>query len=109
MSATTEPPNRPRESGWVWVAVLATVAWIATLPVIALVAEPTPDAIVFAPPHKLMGLLDGSDTRIVELNSTYMVVRGTERGFIRALYANGAWLVLPAREGGCIALRMPSA
>ncbi len=65
-------------------------------------AEPTRDAIVFGAPPSTLALLAGSDTRVVGIGDSYLVVRGAERGFVRALYANGAWIVLPARTGGCL-------
>lgn len=82
---------------------LALLAWIAMAAALTVFVEPTWDAVVISGTQDMAHLLEGSDTRIVDAPPGYLVVRGTEPGFVRALYANGAWLVLPARAGGCIA------
>jgi hypothetical protein len=103
---TTEA--RPLEAGLAWLRVggIALVGWFAFLP-FAMLFEPTWDAMIVGPPQRAIAALEGSDTRIMEIGSTYVVVRGTQGGYVRALYANGAGLVLPARAAGCIDLRSP--
>lgn len=91
---------------WLRVGGLALAGWFAFLP-IAMLLEPTWDAMIVGAPTRAIAALEGSDTRIMEIGATYVVVRGTERGYVRALYANGAGLVLPARAAGCIDLRSP--
>ena len=91
---------------WLRFGAMALAIWFAFLP-LAMLAEPTFDAMIVGPPDRTLAALAGSDTRIMELGDTYLVVRGSERGYVRALYANGAWLVLPARAGGCIDLSKP--
>jgi hypothetical protein len=82
-------------------AALALAAWFCLAAGIMAVAEPTRDAVVIGPPRETLAALAGSDTRIVEAGTGYLIVRGTQAGFVRALYAGGAWLVLPHRTGGC--------
>lgn len=110
MSTTTEARTgaSAAEAGLAWLRVggLALAGWFAFLP-LAMLFEPTWDAMIVGPPQRAIAALDGSDTRIMEIGSTYVVVRGTERGYVRALYANGAGLVLPAGAAGCIDLRSP--
>ncbi|MEQ1647113.1 MAG: hypothetical protein ABL898_00885 [Hyphomicrobiaceae bacterium] len=86
---------------------LSTVicGWFAIIVGVTVVAEPTKDVVIFGNPQRTLALLDGTDLRIVNLQSSYLIVRGAEQGFVRALYANGAWLVLPARGRTCFALR----
>ncbi len=92
---------------WLRVGGLALAAWFAFLP-IAMLFEPTWDAMIVGPPQRSIAALEGSDTRIMEIGATYVVVRASERGYVRALYGNGAWLVLPARAAGCIDLTNPA-
>ena len=78
-------------------AAITLIAWFGSLAALTLAIEPTRDVIVFGAAQSAMqapvGLLDAHDG--------FVRVRGSEAGFVRALYANGAWLVLPASNGGC--------
>jgi hypothetical protein len=104
MSTTTDIHESDSAFALVRPAGLTLAAWLALVAVITVVAEPMRDAVVFGAPEQTLALLTGSDTRIVDVQPTYLVVRGVERGFVRALYANGAWIVLPARSGSCLAI-----
>lgn len=86
-------------------ALLALAIWAGVAAAITVIAEPTPDAMVIAPTTDLAVLLHGSDTRITDVQRGYVLVRGMEKGFVAELYRNGAWLVLPARPGGCLSLQ----
>lgn len=83
----------------------AFVGWLAVLAGVTVVLEPTSDVVVFGPPERTLALLEGSDTRLTNITPRYAILRGTEPGFVRALYANGAGLVLPARNSSCLGLR----
>ncbi len=76
-----------------WVAVMALVTWMF---------EPTSDVLVLGPPKRTLALIEGTDIRIADLRSHYAILRGTERGFVRTLYARGAVLVLPAKSKSCL-------
>jgi hypothetical protein len=82
-------------------------AWAALVVAITAVAEPTRDAVIFGDPRRALALLEGTDTRILDVGAHRTIVRGTAKGFVRELYANGAWLVLPARAGGCLGRQTP--
>lgn len=77
--------------------------WFAMLVVLTVLVEPTRDVVVIGPAG--LAALADSDTRIGDVGRLSITVRGMERGFVRALYAGGAWLVLPSRVGGCLGLR----
>lgn len=79
--------------------------WLVVLAGVTAVLEPTEDVVVFGPPGRTIALLEGGDTRISDLRPHYAIVRGTQRGFVRALYFNGAGLVLPAKNSSCVGLR----
>ncbi|MGH6814249.1 MAG: hypothetical protein ACREC6_00935 [Hyphomicrobiaceae bacterium] len=101
MSTTIEGIGPPRRFGWMPYAAMAVGVRSVLLLAIAAFVEPTRDAVVLGPPVRTLQALAGSDTRIVDIGAVSVFVRGMEPGFVRALYANGAWLVLPARAGGC--------
>ncbi len=103
---TIEASNRPALcSDCVRTGALALAGWFALLTGMTVLAEPTSDVVIVGPQALVLQALRGSDTRIVAAGENYMRVRGMERGFVRALYANGAWLVLPGRAGGCRSYR----
>ncbi|EJZ21543.1 hypothetical protein NE852_10335 [Rhizobium sp. Pop5] len=45
---------------------------------------------------------------ILRWDRGFAVVTGERADYIRALYVNGAFLVLPVRKGGCLAFRPAS-
>jgi hypothetical protein len=79
--------------------------WTIALAVITLALEPVPTAAVLGPTARTIAALRGTDTRIVDAGPGYVIVRGYSPGFVRELYARGAFLVLPARTGGCLGER----
>lgn len=78
--------------------------WFGGLGAWTLLAEPSPNVMVFGPLSKIVGALDRSDMRIVDGGRGFLVVNGDKAGFVQALYRGGAWLVLPAPDGGCTGL-----
>jgi hypothetical protein len=73
--------------------------WLSTLVLMTLLFEPIPTVAVFGPAAQTIAALEGSDTRILDAGSGYVIVRGESEGFVRELYRKGALLVLPARDG----------
>lgn len=96
-----EPPSRSW-SRTLGIGGLAVFCWIAILVGVTVVAEPHPDVLVLGPPHHTLSLLRDTDIRVTDLQETHAVLHGTGRGFVRTLYARGAFLVLPARAPGCM-------
>jgi hypothetical protein len=86
------------------VTAAALTGWLVVLVGVTAATEPTRDVLLLGAPAYTLSLLAGSDTRLVTVGEKFTIVRGTEPGFVRALYANGAWLVLPARGKSCIDL-----
>lgn len=82
----------------------ALTGWLVLLVSVTVIVEPTRDVLLIGDPSQTIPLLTGTDTRLVAVGEKFTIVRGTERGFVRALYANGAWLVLPARGKSCVDL-----
>lgn len=80
---------------------LALVAWFAGLSVISAVFEPSREMIVLVPQARVGSVLSVAPVSVLDGRSNVIRVRGESRGFVRSLYASGAWLVLPAMKGGC--------
>jgi hypothetical protein len=91
---------------WSWVrqAAVALAAWCMMVVGVTVAFEPTSDVVAIGPTGRTLDALRGSDTRIQSIGANTVRLGGTEPGFVRALYANGVWLVLPSPFGGCGAL-----
>ena len=53
------------------------------------------------PPETSMAAVATGPSLLLDAGRTFVLVRGVRDGFVRELYAGGAWLVLPAMSGGC--------
>jgi len=62
-----------------------------------------PAAMVFRPPGSPSSLPDG--VKLLRWGSAFAIVRGDSPDYVRRLYANGAFLVLPFRKSGCLSYR----
>jgi hypothetical protein len=65
----------------------------------AALAEPADTVTIFGPQAKLMQAVTGTDVQLINAGRGFMIVRGRSSGFVRALYAAGAWAVLPGGSG----------
>lgn len=86
-------------------ATLVLTGWFSILAVVTLVAEPSRSVAVFAPTDRAFRALAHSDALMLAGGAGFVIARGQHAGFVRELYAGGAWLVLPVWVGGC---RLPS-
>jgi hypothetical protein len=81
---------------------LALAVWFAGLVVAALAFEPTQEVTVVAANREAaIASIARADVALVHASDTVITVAGRSRGFVKDLYAGGAWLVLPASNGGC--------
>ena len=81
---------------------LAIGVWFGGLAVSALAFELTPQVVVVAANRDAaIASITRADVALVHVSETVITVAGRSRGFVRDLYAGGAWLVLPASNGGC--------
>lgn len=103
---TTAPrPSLPRRFliGGLTVVTLL-VLWFGTMIGAMLMLDVSKQALVFGPTRQILN--DQNDgIKIISLDEHRMVVTGTAPGYVRRLYAGGAWLVLPALTAGCLVLR----
>ena len=83
-------------------AGLAVVlAWFVAVAGLAYVADLSPTVIVFGPEATTMAAMSRSDTLVLEGGPGFIIVQGSGRGFVRKLYSEGAWLVMPSNLDGC--------
>ena len=107
MSTTTDGPSVDgpsmglRAARFLGAALLVTSLWFAGLAAATALAEPTRRVAVFGPAETTLRALTQGDTRLVDGGTGYIIVQGQHAGFVRHLYAGGAWLVLPVITGGC--------
>ena len=106
MSTTTEawPSDAPllRRGGRLAAPALAVMlAWFAAIAVLTYFVDLSPTVIVFGPEATTMDAMSRSDTLVLEGGPGFIIVQGKGRGFVRKLYAEGAWLVMPSDLDGC--------
>jgi hypothetical protein len=82
----------------------AVLAWFGGVAGWTALEQPRGLLLVIGPPRMVLSAAAGSGAALVEVHAHASIVAGQQRGLVRALYANGAWFVLPAMEGGCSAL-----
>jgi hypothetical protein len=90
-----------RAARFLGAAGLVAAIWFSGLAVAAVVAEPTRGVLVFGPHETTVRAVVTGTTVILDAGNGYLVAHGNRTGFVRELYAAGAWLVLPATGGGC--------
>ena len=75
--------------------------WFAGLAIVTLIFEPDNNVTVFGPDRARTAAIDATDVKILTAGTGFVTVVGQQPGFVRALYAGGAWLVLPGLGRGC--------
>jgi hypothetical protein len=90
-------------------ACLIVTLWFAGLAAAAVLVEPTRGVLVFGPNETTVRAVVAGTSVILDAGNGYLVAHGNRTGFVRELYAAGAWFVLPATGGGCRSRRPPSA
>ena len=77
------------------------IAWFAALAAFTLLFEPESNVTMFGPMSAQVAAVESAEVKILSSGAAFMTVVGQQPGFVRALYAGGAWLVLPAMGRGC--------
>jgi hypothetical protein len=83
-------------------AAIALVAWFGGLGLITVIAEPTASVAMIAPGATALRAAAASDADLLDAGRLVTRVRSERGGFVRDLYAHGAWFVWPAIDGGCL-------
>jgi hypothetical protein len=83
-------------------AALALAGWFAALTLLTYAAEPSKEVIAWVPQSLLGAALSTAPVSLMDGQSGgFIRLRGEAPGFVGALYANGARIVLPVASGGC--------
>ncbi len=90
-----------RSGRFLGLALLIITVWFVVLAAFVAIVEPTRDVVVLGPPEISLGAVATGPSLVLDAGKTFVLVRGVRDGFVRELYAGGAWLVLPAMTGGC--------
>ena len=78
------------------------IGWIAVMAIVMRTSDAAPAAVVLFPSERLMSELPETSA-ILSMSRAALTVKNTPE-MTRALYAAGAWLVLPAGLTGCLPL-----
>lgn len=96
---TTEMMQKGR---YVATGALAITIWLSGLALLALCVEPTATVLVIGRQAATIRAVAYADVDLVDMRPAISLARSQRRGFVHDLYAGGAWLVLPAPDGGCL-------
>ncbi len=80
--------------------LIVTMCWIALLALITRFSNTAPSVRVLFPSLSLISQLP--PVSILDKNSWSMTLQSNDPELVRALYARGAWLVLPSGLQGCL-------
>ena len=80
---------------------LALAGWFGGLAVMTAIAAPTTTVLVVGPPARALHWALRAGFPVVDLGAAAIRVRVDGPSAVRTLYREGAWLVLPAPQGGC--------
>ncbi|CAN0395671.1 unnamed protein product, partial [Phaeothamnion confervicola] len=81
---------------------LALLAWFGSLTAAARLFEPTAAVLVIGPGRDAaIASAVAADVDLLDTSFSFLMVSGRSPGFVKRLYASGAWLVLPLGSGGC--------
>lgn len=79
---------------------LVLFAWFGGMAALALAINP-PAVVVFGPERSLLSAVLAADASLLSLGPGFVIVRADRSGFVRQLYAGGAWFVWPIVKTGC--------
>ena len=85
-----------RGGRFIGAALVALAGWFALAAMATLALEPSRTVGVLAPLSSSLAAVAHADARLVDARAGVVVIQGDRKGFVRQLYAGGAWLVLPA-------------
>jgi hypothetical protein len=99
---TTEAHTIPDTVRLAAYALAALGVWFVGISALTVTLEPTNTVVVFGRSARtVVNAAADSNVAIVGGSGRVLTVAGTAPGFVRQLYASGAWLVLPFSSGGC--------
>jgi hypothetical protein len=86
-------------------ALLGILAvWFALLAAVPVIRDAPGRYLVLGPQAPRFAALQSTSAELISSGPGYTQIAAASSGQIGRLYANGAWLVLPAGNGGCLRL-----
>jgi hypothetical protein len=82
-------------------AAFVLLVWFSAVAVLTRFAEPSSSVMVFGPIENTLKALGQSEMTLVAGGTGFLVVQGDQPGFVKTLYRQGAWLVMPSIVDGC--------
>ena len=82
--------------------VLALAVWFAGMAAVAYAFDPAA-VIVFAPERTAVSAIAAADGTLINSGIGFATGTSERSGFVRRLYAQGAWFVWPSLTRGCFA------
>ena len=82
--------------------VLVLVAWFVGMAAVACAFDPGA-VIVFAPQRTAISAIATADGELINSGFGFATATSDRSGFVRRLYAQGAWFVWPSLTRGCFA------
>ena len=79
---------------------VALAVWFGGMAGLALAVDP-PAVVVFGPERNLLAAVRATDALLLSAGPGFVTARADRPGFVRKLYAGGAWFVWPIVKGGC--------
>lgn len=102
---TTEPSLLAGSLRLVGGFCLALAGWLVVLAALAFATPIGGKIAVVAPPDTAVATVVAAGGRLLSANGMVVIARFDQPGFVRRLYAEGAMLVIDARDaGGCSGL-----
>lgn len=83
------------------VLVGIVVTWFGGMAILMLSTDLSVNALVIGPGVKILRKTQ-PDVKILRAGERIMVLTSKKQGYVRDLYAAGAWLVLPSLSAGCL-------
>ncbi len=80
----------------------ALAIWFGGMAGVAYVFDPS-EVIVFGPSQTAIAAIANSDGELLTTGTGFATATSDRAGFVRRLYAQGAWFVWPALTQGCFA------
>jgi hypothetical protein len=74
--------------------------WFGGMALIGFAFDP-PAVVVFAPVSSIVQAVTTTDAKIMAVGPGFMALRAGKAGYVRRLYASGAWFVWPILPRGC--------
>ena len=108
MSTTIETVEESRHWAGAWwrgLAILSTllIGWFGAMVVLMLVFDISSKALVVGPGLTIAEQIP-EDVSLLDADPYSLIVTSDEPGYVRRLYASGAWIVFPSLNPGCLDL-----